>query len=120
MAFFRTPGTERLYSGVTNRTASAFLIRSRKLTQSAGGVASRSWLKNDNPPSVTTSSLSDDGASFVRALASLRENDSLRRLPTMTATLYGDAMKQILWLCAGPADSQQLSTPLERCKCIYL
>ena len=37
MAFFSTPGTERLYSGVTNSTASNGLIWSRNFTHSAGG-----------------------------------------------------------------------------------
>ncbi len=38
MAFFSTPGIERLYSGVTNSTPSDFWIFSRNATQSAGGV----------------------------------------------------------------------------------
>src|ERR1035437_8613513 len=41
---------------------------------------------------VTTLSFSVFGASFVKALAILRVKLSLRRLPTMTTTLYGVAM----------------------------
>src|ERR1019366_8204022 len=41
---------------------------------------------------VTTLSFSVLGASFVKALAILRVKLSLRRLPTMTTTLYGVAM----------------------------
>ena len=44
MAFFSAAGTERLCSGVTNRTASADLIRSRNAVHSAGGFSSPSWL----------------------------------------------------------------------------
>ena len=44
MAFFRPPGTERLYSGVTNSTASVARISSRKRVQLAGGSASTSSL----------------------------------------------------------------------------
>jgi hypothetical protein len=39
MAFFKNPGTERLYSGVTKRTASAPRTWSRNATQAAGGAA---------------------------------------------------------------------------------
>jgi hypothetical protein len=42
---FRAPGTERLYSGVTKRTASELLIFWRKETHAAGAFSpSRSWL----------------------------------------------------------------------------
>ncbi len=95
MAFFNTPGIERLYSGVTITTPSDFCSFSRNATQSAGGLASRSWLKNDNPSRVTTSSLIEGGASLASALPTLSENASLRRLPIMTATLW--AMTSILW-----------------------
>ena len=42
IAFLSTPGTERLYSGVANSTASAGLTLSRSASQSFGGVDSRS------------------------------------------------------------------------------
>ena len=44
MAFLSTPGTERLYSGVTNSTASAFRTLALKAVVAAGGLASSSWL----------------------------------------------------------------------------
>jgi len=43
IAFLSTPGTERLYSGVANRTASAARNFSRSASQSRGGLGSRSW-----------------------------------------------------------------------------
>ena len=49
MAFFNTPGIERLYSGVTNSTPFDFCSFSRNASQSAGGLASRSWLKKEMP-----------------------------------------------------------------------
>src|SRR6202051_4721435 len=92
MAFFNTPGIARLYSGVTNKTPFDFCSFSRNATQSAGGVASRSWLKNEISFSVVTSSFSDAGASLASALAILSVKLSLRRLPAMTTTLWGVAM----------------------------
>ena len=44
IAFFSTPGTERLYSGVTNSTASASAIFCLNAAEAAGGLASSSWL----------------------------------------------------------------------------
>jgi len=73
MAFFRTPGIARLYSGVMKMTPFDFCSFSRKASQSAGGFASRSWLKKEMPCSVITSSLSEPGASFASALATLSE-----------------------------------------------
>src|SRR3984885_10138799 len=93
IAFFNTPEIARLYSGVTNNTALDACSISRNFTQSAGGAASRSWLKNEMPCKVTTLSFNVSGASFASALAILREKLSLRRLPTMTATLYGAGME---------------------------
>jgi len=80
---FNTPGIERLYSGVTNRTPSDFCSFARNAIQSAGGAASSSWLKLEIPCGVTTSSFSDAGASLASALAILSEKLSLRRLPAM-------------------------------------
>jgi hypothetical protein len=45
IAFFSTPGTERLYSGVTNSTASTLAIASLNLATAGGGLASSSALK---------------------------------------------------------------------------
>src|SRR3954451_20236724 len=96
MAFFNTPEIERLYSGVTNNTPFDFCSCSRNDSQSAGGFAFRSWLKNDRPCHVITFSLSVSGASFANALAILSVKLSLRRLPTMTAMLCGVAMGFLL------------------------
>ena len=40
MAFFSTPGTERLYSGVANSTASAFSMLCLNAVTCGGGEAS--------------------------------------------------------------------------------
>ena len=42
IAFFNAPGIDRLYSGVTNSTASALLTLSRKAVHGTGGAVSRS------------------------------------------------------------------------------
>ena len=55
MAFLRTPGIERLYSGVANNTASARLMWLRKFRHAAGGVSSRSWLYSVSSPISATS-----------------------------------------------------------------
>ena len=45
MAFFSTPGTERLYSGVTKSTRVGGADRAAEARPLAGGAsASRSWL----------------------------------------------------------------------------
>src|ERR1700680_2924412 len=88
MAFFRTPGIDRLYSGVTNSTPFDFCSFSRNASQSAGGAASRSWLKNEISCKVVTSSFSEAGASLASAWAILSEKLSLRRLPTIATTLW--------------------------------
>jgi hypothetical protein len=41
MAFLRTPGTEKLYSGLTTRSASAAAMRSRKRSTEGGKPALR-------------------------------------------------------------------------------
>jgi len=46
IAFFRMPGTEWLYSGVTNSTPSASLILFLKILTISGGSSSSSWSKN--------------------------------------------------------------------------
>src|SRR5438552_10057444 len=96
MAFFNTPGIERLYSGVTNRTPFDFCNFSRNASQSAGGAASRSWLKNEMPCNVVTSSLSEAGASFASALAILSVKLSLRRLLTIVTMECGVVMGLLL------------------------
>src|SRR6266700_2785321 len=88
MAFFRTPGIERLYSGVTNNTPFDFCSFSRNASQSAGGAASKSWLKKETSCRVVTSSFNDAGASLARALAILSDKLSLRREPTIVTTVW--------------------------------
>ena len=88
MAFFNTPGIERLYSGVTNSTPFDFCSFSRNASQSAGGLASRSWLKKEMLSSVVTSSFSEAGASFASALAILSEKLSLRSEPTIVTMVW--------------------------------
>ena len=88
MAFFNTPGIERLYSGVTNSTPFDFCSFSRNASQSAGGLASRSWLKKEMLSSVVTSSFSEAGASLASALAILSEKLSLRSEPTMVTMVW--------------------------------
>jgi hypothetical protein len=97
MAFFRTPGIERLYSGVTNRTPFDACSFSRNASQSAGGFASRSWLKKERPCGVITSSLSVAGASLASTLAILSEKLSFRRLPTMVTMWCAVAMRCPSW-----------------------
>src|SRR5256885_12964815 len=48
MAFFSTPGTERLYSGVTNSTASAAAMRRLNSVTTGGGDASQSWRSEEH------------------------------------------------------------------------
>ena len=83
MRFFSTPGIARLYSGVTNSTPCDFCSLSRNASQSAGGFASRSWLKKEMPSGVITSSFNEAGASLASALAIFSVKLSLRRLPAM-------------------------------------
>src|SRR5258707_5516664 len=114
MAFFSTPGIERLYSGVKNSTPFDFCSFSRNASQSAGGAASRSWLKKEMPCKVVTSSFSEAGASLASAWAILSEKLSLRRLPTIATTL---------WVAMGfPSGSRNgclhLAASEERCKCM--
>src|SRR5690606_36065580 len=87
MAVFKTPGTERLYSGVKNKKPSAARICSRKATHSFGGDPSRSSLNHGRPAMLTNFIDSDSGASDISVLAVFRLKDSLRRLPTITAML---------------------------------
>src|SRR5258706_400120 len=78
MAFFITPGMPRLYSGVTKRTASAALTRSRKAVHSAGGAASRSsWM--DRFDEISASAAVADARSFTHGA---------RRLGVSSAQVY--------------------------------
>ena len=48
MAFFNTPGIERLYSGVTNSTPFDFCSFSRNASQSAGGIGFQILVEEGN------------------------------------------------------------------------
>ena len=73
MAFFKGAGTERLYSGVTNSTASLRRISSRKRFQVSGGAsASISSLYSGKSPISTILRARLDGASSESARATLR------------------------------------------------
>ena len=63
------------------------MICSRNVVHSAGGVASRSSLNMGRLAILTISSDKDSGARAINAFAVFRLNDSLRRLPTITAIL---------------------------------
>src|SRR5512142_3473902 len=52
-AFFSAPGTDRLYSGVTNNTASARAMRALNAADAGGGSASSSWLNSGRLPIST-------------------------------------------------------------------
>src|SRR5690606_7368797 len=89
MAFFNTPGTDRLYSGVTKMTAStAATSVFRRLTGSAW-LPSSSWLYRGRSSIRIREKEKWDGARRIRPSASLALNDSLRRLPTITPILSG-------------------------------
>src|SRR5690554_2203558 len=87
IAFFKTPGTERLYSGVRNKIPSTALIFSFNATHSFGGFASRSSLNIGRQDMFNSSIDKDSGAIAINALAVFRLKDSLRRHPTITAIL---------------------------------
>ena len=87
MAFFSTPGIERLYSGVTNSRPCAPLTPAFSRLTCSDGVASWSWLYSGRSSMRTCSKLKSGGASAARAVASLRLIESLRMLPTTTAIL---------------------------------
>src|SRR5471032_694861 len=91
-AFLRHAGIERLYSGVSSRTASAPAISPLKRVQAAGGLSSRSWLYIARSPISISRQASSFGAASIRACATFRVNEALRRLPTRTATLNGAVM----------------------------
>src|ERR1700750_2139458 len=69
IAFFSTAGTDRLYSGVTNKIPSQLLTCSRNAFHAAGSDASRSSLYKGSSPIFIISSESEEGAIPIRAFA---------------------------------------------------
>ena len=87
MAFFRGAGTDRLCSGVTNRTASVARTSARNESHSLGASGpSRSGLYIGSWMISAMRRVSDGGAREIRLLASFRLKAALRRLPMMTMT----------------------------------
>src|SRR5439155_6842104 len=101
--FFKPPGTERLYSGVTKSSASAAAICWRNVSHAAGGLSSRSWLYSGSSPISTALICSAAGDMAISAFAILRFSEPLRRLPTRTATLC----------CCAMHDSLEIHHPIE-------
>src|SRR6266511_2749452 len=84
-AFLRAPGTEALYSGVANKTASDRAI-SRRSAATAGGTVSRSSLNAgmSASPRQTTNSTSE-GSPAAAAFSSALLYEPLRRLPLIAS-----------------------------------
>jgi hypothetical protein len=85
MAFFSTPGIERLYSGVTNSNPEAACSSAFSRLTGAAWLASSSWLYRGRSPISTWLKLKSAGPSLASAVANWRLSDSRRRLPTTTA-----------------------------------
>ena len=89
-------GIERLCSGVTIRTPSAFAISSLKRTTSAGRLPSLSWLYIGRSSMRTILASNLPAPSLTSAWASLRLIDSRRLEPTMTAICgFGHAVEYL-------------------------
>ena len=89
IAFFNTPDTDRLYSGVTNRIAFASRIRLFNSVTLAGGFCSSSWLNGGMPSSSNVSTVASFGASSTAARSAARLYDPLRRLPAIPRIRIG-------------------------------
>ncbi|MNR32025.1 hypothetical protein D3C85_1495760 [compost metagenome] len=85
-----------MYSGVRNSSALAPAICARKRFTASTSLPSASWLYKGKVSMAISSKLKPSGAMRAMACASLRLNDSSRKLPTMTATWY--------WLMNTPYD----------------
>jgi len=83
IAFFNTPDTDQLYSGVTNRIAFTSRIRLFNSATLAGGFCSSSWLNGGMPSSSNVSTGASFGASSVAARSAARLYDPRRRLPAI-------------------------------------
>src|SRR3954453_14981236 len=82
MAFFKAPGMERLYSGVTNSTASEAAIASLSAVASGGEAVSWSGLYNGRLPMGISVTSSPPGASRINARDRARLIELEDRLPT--------------------------------------
>src|SRR5690606_631500 len=96
-AFFRTPGIERLYSGVKNSTPSLSRTCCLRRRTGSGSLPSSSWSYRGRSPMRTSSKLQPSGASRIIASASLRLKDSLRRLPMSRALVRLSMCVLLLW-----------------------
>src|SRR3546814_15505453 len=95
MAFFSTPGMERLYSGVTNsRPCEAEISAFSRLTESAC-LSSSSWLYKGRSPISNGWHVKSGGTSRVSAMANLRLKESFLRLPTTPALLEWAMMREL-------------------------
>ncbi len=88
MAFFNAPGIERLYSGVTNSTASEAAIASLRALGRAGKSLSKSGLYSGRLPIGSSVKSRSSGASRISARLRTRLIDVDDRLPTKYPTLY--------------------------------
>ena len=70
MAFFSTPGIERLYSGVMNSTPCAAAMPAFRRVTDSGGWPSLSWLYSGKSSMRTGTRLKSAGNSFASAVAS--------------------------------------------------
>src|SRR5437016_11623598 len=89
IAFFNTPDTDQLYSGVTNRIAFALRIHLFNSVTLAGGFCSSSWLNGGMPSSSNVSTVAPFGASSVAAGSAARLYDPRRRLPAIPRIRIG-------------------------------
>src|SRR5437773_2870704 len=89
IAFFNTPDTDQLYSGVTNRIASASHIRLFNSVTLAGGLCSSSWLNGGMPSRSNVSKVAPLGASSAAARRAARLYDPRRRLPAIPRMRIG-------------------------------
>src|SRR5205814_8922097 len=69
IAFFNTPDTDQLYSGVTNRIAFTSRIRLFNSATLAGVFCSSSWLNGGMPLSLHDSTVQSFGSSSLVARA---------------------------------------------------
>src|SRR6516225_2034132 len=120
IAFFNTPDTDQLYSGVTNRIASASRIRLFNSVTLPGGFCSSSWLNGGMSSSSNVSTVAPFGASSIAARTAARLYDPRRRLPPIPRIRIGvftcDAVvsffvrrRQFLFVRINDEHGQQLS-----------
>src|SRR5579859_2112823 len=88
-------------------------MRRRKSTQACGGLSSSSWLKNGSWPISRIESARRGWLNSASACASLRLYDSLRKLPTSTATSKRDSVITLAPCCGLPPCGGALAGSLE-------